>query len=241
MRILIVEDDATLASQLQRVLTQAGFVAEHTADGQEAVFLAETESYDAAVLDLGLPGLDGISVLRHWRESGCHMPVLILTGRSRWSDKLAGFQAGADDYLTKPFMQEEVVLRLRALLRRSQPLSSQNGQGGDTVLRSGGLEYDSVTQRVYVDGQHIALTAQELKILAYLMHRPGATVTRTEIGEHVYSRDLDPDSNSLDVLIGRIRRKIGAARIETQRGLGFRLVDPQQADNANLPKESRQA
>ncbi|PAT40906.1 DNA-binding response regulator [Vandammella animalimorsus] len=241
MRILIVEDDATLASQLQQVLTQAGFVAEHTADGQEAVFLAETESYDAAVLDLGLPGLDGISVLRHWRESGCHMPVLILTGRSRWSDKLAGFQAGADDYLTKPFMQEEVVLRLRALLRRSQPLASQGGQGGDTVLRSGSLEYDSMTQRVYVDGQHIALTAQELKILAYLMHRPGATVTRTEISEHVYSRDLDPDSNSLDVLIGRIRRKIGAARIETQRGLGFRLVDPQQAATSPASKESRPA
>lgn len=225
MRILIVEDDIQLANSLQQVLADAGFVAECCADGNEAVFLGETESYDAAVLDLGLPGLDGISVLRHWREHGCHMPVLILTGRSRWSDKLAGFQAGADDYLAKPFIHEEVVLRLRALLRRSLVQNK-----GDAVLTVGALEYDSIGQRVTLHGQPVALTAQELKILAYLMHHPGAIITRTDISEHVYSRDLDPDSNSVDVLIGRIRRKIGARRILTQRGLGFRLVDPE-ADN----------
>lgn len=228
MRILIVEDDIELAVSLQQMLGEAGFVAEHTDDGNEAVFLGETEHYDAAVLDLGLPGLDGVSVLRHWREHGCHMPVLILTGRSRWSDKLAGFQAGADDYLSKPFMQEEVVLRLRALLRRSQPAQGQ----GDTVLRVGGLEYDTLSQRVTLLGRSISLTAQELKILAFLMYRPDATVSRTEISEHVYSRDLDPDSNSVDVLIGRIRRKVGAGRILTVRGLGFRLTDPEAAAEA---------
>ncbi|MFV0277438.1 MAG: response regulator transcription factor [Parahaliea sp.] len=226
MRILVVEDDAELAAGLRQVLAEAGFIAEHTTDGDEAVFLGETEAYAAAVLDLGLPGLDGISVLRHWREQGCHMPVLILTGRNRWSDKLAGFQAGADDYLCKPFMPAEVVLRLRAMLRRSMSAQAQ----GDSVLRAGELEYDSIGQRVALAGRNIPLTAQELKILAFLLHRPGATVSRTQISEHVYSRDLDPDSNSVDVLIGRIRRKIGAGRIVTVRGIGFRLADPDAAD-----------
>lgn len=220
MRILLVEDDSLLANSLQALLQEAGFVVDMAADGHDAIFVGETESYDAAVLDLGLPGQDGISVLRHWRENGRHFPVLILTGRSRWSDKLAGFQAGADDYLTKPFMHEEVALRLHALLRRSHQGS------GDAVLTVGDLRYDAINQRFSLAEQPIALTAQEHKILAYLMHRPGATVTRTEISEHVYSRDLDPDSNSVDVLIGRIRRKIGSERIETQRGLGFRLCAP---------------
>ena len=218
MRILIVEDDAMLAASLGAVLEEAGFVAETSGDGNEAVFLGETESYDAAVLDLGLPGLDGVSVLRHWRESGCHIPVLILTARARWRDKLAAFQAGADDYLVKPFVPEEVVLRLRALLRRGKPRS------GDTVLTAGPLEYDTVSQRFSLRGQPVDLTAQEQRILAYLMHRRGATVTRAEIGEHVYSRDLEPGSNSVDVLIGRIRRKIGADLIGTRRGLGFWLT-----------------
>ncbi|THU02478.1 response regulator transcription factor [Lampropedia puyangensis] len=218
MRILLVEDDTQLAQSLQALLQEAGFVVDVATDGNDAIFVGETESYDAAVLDLGLPGLDGISVLRHWREHGSHFPVLILTGRSRWSDKLAGFQAGADDYLTKPFIHEEVVLRLHALLRRSLQGS------GDTVLNVGNLSYDTINQRFTIGDAAITLTAQEHKILVYLMHRPGATVTRTEINEHVYSRDLDPDSNSVDVLIGRIRRKIGSDRIETQRGLGFRLA-----------------
>lgn len=220
MRILIVEDDTALANSLQQVLSQAGFVAETCGDGNEAIFLGETESYDAAVLDLGLPGMDGISVLHHWREAGVHMPVLILTARSRWSDKLAGFQAGGDDYLTKPFVHEEVALRLRALLRRSAAAAPRQG----TLIKVRELEYDPLTQRVTLAARPIALTAQELKILAYLMHRPGVTVSRSEIAEHVYSRDLDPDSNSIDVLIGRIRRKIGSAYIQTQRGLGFQLV-----------------
>jgi len=197
MRVLIVEDDRELAQSLKVALEESGMVAELATDGQEASFLGSTERYDAAVLDLGLPELDGISVLKQWREQGCNFPVLILTGRGRWSDKLAGFGAGADDYLTKPFMHEEVVVRLRALVRR---------------------------------GRRLAFTAQEERILAYLMHQPGVVLSRTDIVEHVYARDSDPDSNALDVLIGRIRRKLGVSMIRTVRGRGFVLAEPEGND-----------
>lgn len=219
MRVLIVEDDRELAGHLAAALAEAGMLAEVVADGQEAAFLGCTEAYDAAVLDLGLPGQDGVSVLRHWREQGRQLPVLILTGRGRWSDKLAGFGAGADDYLTKPFLHEEVVVRLRALVRRSAGLASP-------VLQLGPLSFDSLAGRFSMAGQPLMLTAQEQRILAYLMHRPGQVVSRSEIAEHVYSRDLDPDSNTVDVLVGRIRRKLGQPMIHTERGRGFRLVDP---------------
>ena len=218
MRILVVEDDAALAMQLLQALTEAGFAVDVEHDGLAASFSGSVESYDAAVLDLGLPGKDGLSVLRDWRDSGCHWPVLILTARNRWSDKVAGFNAGADDYLTKPFMMEEVVLRLRAMLRRA------SGSGA-SVLSAGDLQYDVGAGRFIWRGQALTLTAQEHKILAFLMHRPGQLVTRTDISEHVYARDLDPDSNTIDVLIGRIRRKLGAPQlIQTERGQGFRLV-----------------
>lgn len=217
MRVLIVEDDSELADRLCAVLGDAGFNAETAADGDSAAFLGCTETYDAAVLDLGLPQRDGISVLHHWREQGCTMPVLILTARTRWNDKLAGFGAGADDYLTKPFELGEVVLRLRALIRRM-------GGHADSVLRVGPLSYDTLNARFSLDSEPLALTAQEQRILAYLMHRPDQVVSRSEIGEHVYARDLDPDSNTIDVLIGRIRRKLGRALIHTERGLGFRLT-----------------
>lgn len=220
MRILVVEDDAALAAQLQRSLGEAGFAVDVEHDGRAASFAGSVEAYDAAVLDLGLPGQDGLSVLRDWREAGCHWPVLILTARNRWSDKVAGFNAGADDYLTKPFMMEEVVLRLRAMLRRA----SGTGAG---VLRAGALEYDVSAGRFIWRGQALQLTAQEHKILAFLMHRPGQLVTRSDIAEHVYARDLDPDSNTIDVLIGRIRRKLGEPQlIQTERGQGFRLIPP---------------
>ncbi len=220
MRILIVEDDAALAEQMRQALAEAGFVPDVEHDGESASFAGSVESYDAAVLDLGLPAKDGLSVLRDWREGNCHWPVLILTARNRWSDKVAGFNAGADDYLTKPFMMEEVVLRLRAMLRR------QTGSGS-TVLRAGGLEYDVSAGRFTWHGQPLGLTAQEHKILAYLMHHPGQVITRAHIGEHVYARDLDPDSNTIDVLIGRIRRKLGdPSLLVTERGQGFRLVAP---------------
>lgn len=220
MRVLVVEDDVALATQLQQTLRDAGFVAEVEHDGEAAAFAGSEEPYDAAVLDLGLPTKDGLSVLREWRENGCHWPVLILTARNRWSDKVAGFNAGADDYLTKPFVMEEVVLRLRAMLRRA------SGSGA-TVLRAGELEYDVATSRFTWQGQALGLTAQEHKILAYFMHHPGELLTRTDISEHVYARDLDPDSNTIDVLIGRIRRKLGTPNlIATERGQGFRLCIP---------------
>lgn len=217
MRILVVEDDAALAAQLQGALQRAGFSVDVESDGDAASFAGSTEQYDAAVLDLGLPLRDGLTVLRDWREAGCQWPVLILTARNRWSDKVAGFTAGADDYLTKPFMLDEVVLRLRAMLRRTA------GSAG-TLLKAGPLEYDVTAGRFWLDGQTLQLTAQEHKILVYLMHHPNRVLTRTEISEHVYARDLDPDSNTLDVLIGRIRRKLGQPDLlVTERGQGFRL------------------
>ncbi len=221
MRVLIVEDDAQLAASLAKTVERAGWLAETCGDGGQAAFLGATENYDAAVVDLGLPVQDGISVIRHWREQGREFPVLILTARNRWSDKLAGFSSGADDYLTKPFQLEEVALRLSALLRRVR------GHGG-AVLRVGGLEFDTVASRFLMEGAPLSLTAQEHRILAYLMHHAGEVVSRTEIGEHVYARDLEPDSNTVDVLIGRIRRKLGMPLIHTERGLGFRLAAPEE-------------
>ena len=218
MRVLIVEDDAQLARRIAQVVEQAGLLPETCADGSEAEFLGATESYDAAVVDLGLPGRDGVSLIRHWREQGRDFPVLILTARNRWSDKLAGFGAGADDYLTKPFQLEEVVLRLRALLRRVRGHA-------DTVLSVGSLRYDTVNSRFFVDDAPLQLTAQEQRILSYLMHNAGQVVSRSEIAEHVYQRDLEPDSNTVDVLIGRIRKKLGHPLIRTERGLGFRLIE----------------
>ncbi len=217
MRILVVEDDAALAAQLQHALGGAGFSVDVESDGNSASFTGTTEQYDAAVLDLGLPQRDGLTVLHDWREAGCQWPVLILTARNRWSDKVAGFSAGADDYLTKPFMLDEVVLRLRAMLRRTAGSAA-------TVLKAGPLEYDVTAGRFLLGGQSMQLTAQEHKILAYLMHHPNKVLSRTEISEHVYARDLDPDSNTLDVLIGRIRRKLAQPDLlVTERGQGFRL------------------
>jgi two-component system OmpR family response regulator len=218
MRVLVVEDDPELAQRIASGLQQDGMIVETVGDGNAAAFLGCTEDYDAAVLDLGIPGQDGVSVLRHWRENGRRMPVLILTARSRWSDKLAGFDAGADDYLTKPFLQEEVALRLRVLQRRALGHSQ-------AMLHAGPLSYDSHSGRFTLHGQHLALTAQEQRILAYLIQRKDCVVSRSEISEHVYARDLDPDSNTLDVLIGRIRRKLGAPLIQTERGRGFCLTD----------------
>ena len=219
MRVLIVEDDVALAGRIAQSLSQAGLLPELCHDGREAGFLGATERYAAAVVDLGLPGQDGISLIRHWREHGGDFPVLIRTARGRWSDKLAGFGAGADDYLTKPFELEEVALRLRALLRRA-------GGHADPVLQVGPLRYDTVASRFSLDHAPLQLTAQEQRILAYLMHRAGQVVSRSDIAEQVYQRDLEPDSNTVDVLIGRIRRKLGRPLIQTERGFGFRLAEP---------------
>lgn len=219
MRVLVVEDDRELAAGLHSVLTEAGMLTDTCHDGRRAEEQGCVESYDAAVLDLGLPGQDGLSVLRHWREQDRHFPVLVLTARGRWSDKLDAFQAGADDYLTKPFLHDEVAVRLRALHRRTTGHLKP-------VQQVGVLTHDPIAHRFWLDGRHLVLTAQEQRILAFLMQRQGQLVSRADMAEHVYARDLDPDSNSLDVLIGRIRRKLSPhTLIHTERGRGFRLHD----------------
>lgn len=217
MRVLVVEDDEHLAKGLQAALAESGMIAETCADGPQALALGCVERYDAAVLDLGLPHQDGMSVLRYWRRNGVHFPVLVLTARGRWSDKLDAFQAGADDYLTKPFLHEEVATRLRVLHRRAMGAAH-------SVLQVGALSYDSLADRFTLEGRPLNLTAQEQRILAFLMTRQGRVVSRSDISEHVYARDLDPDSNTLDVLISRIRRKlVPHALIHTERGRGFCL------------------
>ncbi len=220
MRILLAEDDAALAERLVAALASVGFVVDHAAEGGQAEFLGQTEDYDAAVLDIGLPGLDGLAVLDRWRAAGRGLPVLVLTARARWHDKLAGFDAGADDYLTKPFQTEELVLRLRALIRRS-------AGHAHPVLRCGPLSLDVNAARFELDGEPLALTAHEYRILSYFIHHPDQVISRARLGEHVYEGGFDPDSNVLDVLIGRIRRKLGGSGlIHTVRGQGFRLAAP---------------
>lgn len=221
MRILVVEDDAALAAQLERALVAAGHAVDRTGDGEEAKFLGETEPFDAVVLDLGLPGRDGLSVLRAWRAEGIAVPVVVLTARDGWAEKVEGIDAGADDYLAKPFRMEELLARLRAVLRRA------GGRASD-VLRFGDVEIDLRRAQVSRDGVPVPLTAHEYKVLAYLAHRAGEPVSRTELTEHVYAQDFDRDSNTLEVFVGRLRRKLGRDLIVTERGLGYRL-DPHAA------------
>ena len=221
MRVLVVEDDPDLGRQLSDALSQAGYAVDLAPDGEEGHFLGETEPYDAAVLDLGLPKLDGVRVLEKWRASGKDMPVLILTARDRWSEKVAGFDAGADDYLTKPFVTEELLARLRALMRRAAGHAS-------AALECGDLRVDTRAARASVNGEPIKLTAHEYRVLSYLMHHQGRVVPRTELVEHIYDQDFDRDSNTIEVFVGRLRRKIGSNRILTERGLGYRLIDPKE-------------
>lgn len=216
MRVLVVEDEEALAARLRSALGAAGFAVDVAHDGEQADFMGRSEPYDAVVLDLGLPRLDGLSVLRGWRASGVDVPVLVLTARGRWSEKRAGFEAGADDYLVKPFEMGEAVLRVQALVRRS------SGHGAPE-LACGALRLDTHRGDVSLRGEPVRLTAQEYRLVAYLMHHAEKIVSRSELLDHVYERGLDPDSNVIDVLIGRVRRKIGAERIETVRGRGFRL------------------
>ncbi|MBK6865720.1 MAG: response regulator transcription factor [Ideonella sp.] len=217
MRVLLVEDDALLRAQLRAGLEQAGYVVDEADNGRDAHHLGATEPFDAVVLDLGLPLLDGLSVLRRWREAGRAMPVLILTARDGWHEKVAGIDAGADDYLTKPFHMEELLARMRALIRRAQGLASP-------LLQCGALALDTRSGRVTLDGQPVALTSHEFRLLAYLMHRPGTVVSRTELTEHLYAQDFDRDSNTIEVFIGRLRRKLPPGAIETVRGMGYRLA-----------------
>ncbi len=220
MRILLVEDEPTLRAQLRQGLGDAGYVVEEADNGRDAHFQGDTEAFDAVVLDLGLPVLDGLSVLKRWRDAGRTMPVLILTARDNWSEKVAGIDAGADDYLTKPFHMEELLARLRALIRRA------NGQASP-VLHCGAVALDTRSGRVTVAGSPITLTSHEYKVLAYLMHRPGSVVSRTELTEHIYAQDFDRDSNTIEVFVGRLRRKLPPDLIETVRGMGYRLNTPE--------------
>jgi two-component system OmpR family response regulator len=223
MRVLIAEDDPDLARQLTKALSEAGYTVDHAPDGEEAHFMGDTEPYDAIVLDLGLPVVDGVTVLRRWREAARDTPVLILTARDQWSEKVAGFDAGADDYVTKPFHMEEVIARLRALIRRAA------GQASPEMV-CGPLRVDTRSGRAAVDGNPVKLTANEFKVLAYLMHHQGKVVSRTELTEHIYQQDFDRDSNTIEVFVGRLRKKLDLDLIQTVRGLGYRLEPPAEAD-----------
>ena len=216
MRILIVEDDPNLNRQLADALEAAGYVVDRASDGEEGHFLGDTEPYDAIVLDVGLPRMDGISVLERWRRDGRTMPVLLLTARDRWSDKVAGIDAGADDYVAKPFHMEEVLARLRALIRRAA------GHASAEIL-CGPLRLDTKASRATVNGLPLKLTSHEYRLLSYLMHHQGQIVSRTELIEHLYDQDFDRDSNTIEVFVGRLRRKLGVDLIETVRGLGYRM------------------
>lgn len=219
MRILIVEDEPSLGKQLKATLEGAGYAVDLATDGEEGHFLGSTESYDAVVLDLGLPEIDGLTVLDRWRREGKVMPVLVLTARDSWSDKVAGLDAGADDYLAKPFQAEELIARLRALIRRAAGNASSELTAGDVRL-------DTRSGKVSLAGQPIKLTAQEYKLLSYLLHHKGKVVSRTELIEHIYDQDFDRDSNTIEVFVTRIRKKLGQDVITTIRGLGYSLEDP---------------
>ncbi len=220
MRILIVEDEPTLGQQLKTTMENAGYAVDLSTDGEDGHFLGSNESYDAVILDLGLPKVDGLTVLDRWRKEGLKFPVLVLTARDGWSDKVAGLDAGADDYLAKPFQTEELIARLRALIRRASGNASSE-------LTAGAVRLDARSGRVTLDGSPVKLTAQEYKLLSYLMHHKGKVVSRTELIEHIYDQDFDRDSNTIEVFVTRIRKKLGQEVISTIRGLGYSLEDPQ--------------
>ena len=227
MRLLVVEDDRDLNRQIVSALEGAGYAVDRAYDGEEGGFLGDTEPYDAVILDIGLPKRDGVSVLEAWRKAGRTMPVLILTARDRWSDKVAGFDAGADDYLAKPFYTEELLARLRALLRRAAGFATSD-------IEIGPLRIDTRASRVTLDGNPVKLTSLEYRLLAYLAHHRGKVVSRTELVEHLYDQDFDRDSNTIEVFVGRLRKKLDAGLIQTVRGLGYSLEDPALGDK-HLP------
>jgi two-component system, OmpR family, response regulator len=216
VRVLVVEDEARLGDELVRSLEEAGYAVDRAADGERADFLGQTERYDAVVLDLGLPGMDGLTVLRRWREAGLAMPVLVLTARASWHEKVVGIDSGADDYVSKPFRMEEVLARLRGLIRRA------SGQV-QPEIRCGAVSLDPRLARVTRDGVPVKLTSHEFRVLSYLMHHRGRVVSQAELTEHIYAQDADRDSNTVEVFIARLRRKLGGSFIETVRGLGYRI------------------
>ena len=218
MRLLVVEDEPLLARQLATALEEAAYAVDTAADGARADFLIHTEQYDAVVLDLGLPARDGISWLKEWRERGVAVPVLVLTARSGWHEKVLGIDSGADDYVSKPFRIEEVLARLRALIRRASGQLTPE-------LRCGAVTLDPRLSRVTLRGKPVRLTSHEFRVLSYLMHHRDRIVPQVELTEHIYARDADRESNTVEVFIARLRRKLGADTIETIRGLGYRMGD----------------
>jgi len=218
VRILIAEDEAALSAQLAIALGEAGYAVDCAADGERADFLGQTEHYDAVVLDLGLPTVDGLTLLGRWREAGIAVPVLVLTARGSWHEKVQGIDGGADDYVSKPFRMEELLARLRALIRRASGHVSPE-------LRCGALALDPRGARVSVNGAPVRLTSHEFRVLSYLMHHRGRVVSQTELTEHIYAQSADRDSNTVEVFIARLRRKLGPSYIETVRGLGYRMEE----------------
>ena len=220
MRLLVVEDDKDINRQVVAALEEAGYVADKAYDGEEGGYLGESEPYDAIILDMGLPKADGVTVLQKWRRAGVKTPVIILTARDRWSDKVDGFDAGADDYVTKPFHMEELMARVRALLRRAAGHATSQIACGPVTL-------DTRSGKVFVDGAQVKLTSHEYRLLSYLMHHTGRVVSRAELTEHLYDQDFYRDSNTIEVFVGRLRKKLAVDLIQTVRGLGY-LVDPNQ-------------
>ena len=216
MRILVVEDEPTLSKQIVHSLKNVGYAVDAALEGEEGYFLGDTEPYDAIVLDLGLPKIDGFTILDRWRRSGNKTPVLILTARDRWQDKIKGFDIGADDFVTKPFSMEEVIARVRALIRRSKGLAK-------SIIEFGPISLDTSRSKVMVNGRKIILTLREYKIFSYLIYNQGKVVSRTELTEHTYDKNFDRDSNVIDAFIKKIRNKIGIDCITTVRGMGYRF------------------
>ena len=218
MRVLIVEDEPALREQLARAVAAAGYAVDTAADGERADFAVRTESYDGVLLDLGLPVIDGLTLLRRWRESGIRAPILVLTARGSWHETVDGIDSGADDYVAKPFRIEEVLARLRGLIRRA------SGNPSRPLLRCGNVALDPRLARVTRDGVPIKLTGHEFRVLSYLMHHRDRVVSQSELTEHIYAQDFDRDSNTVEVFVARLRRKLGASIIETVRGLGYRVA-----------------
>ncbi|MCJ9428853.1 response regulator transcription factor [Kordiimonas marina] len=218
MKVLLVEDDDRIASEVEHALVEAGYLVDRTADGQEAWFKGDVEDYDAVILDLGLPSMDGLAVLKHWRANDRTCPVLILTARGSWAERVDGIDAGADDYLPKPFQMPELMARLRAITRRATGRTQP-------VIKIGPVMLDPRTMKVDVGGRNPNLSAQEYRLLAYLMHHAGRVVSQAELIEHLYPGDSDTTENTIEVMVGRVRRKLGANIILTRRGFGYVVED----------------